>query len=174
MRARLAAHGKQAAAGEERALAALARGDATGAAVSVRQALHALTGYLLESWGERDNSWGRLGTRLDALAARHAEEERLEQLWELYGLGSGQVEARMASAPAGIRHRHWRSFEARTLQGEDVSPWQDARDVLLAFSTRELRSAAPPYPFWVGLDVEPQGVKQRVMALRQLLDGLGR
>ncbi|MGI8748072.1 MAG: hypothetical protein ACR2J4_06970 [Deinococcus sp.] len=171
--ARLALRLRWVAGDEERALSALTAGDAVTAALEIRRALHSLIGYLVEHWGARDNSWGRLGTRLDVLAAGRGEEGLMRRVWALYGLDLERVPRLMELAPAGIRHRHHRSFEARRLVGEPVSRLQDARDVLLAFSTRELREA-PPYPSWVGLDVEPQGVKQRVMALRQLLDGLGR
>jgi predicted nucleotidyltransferase len=153
----------------ERAAQALSTGDYNTAGVVLRESLHALMRYLMEGWGERDNSWGRFGTRFERTAAAHGESLLAQEIMSLYNLSPPAVAYRMAVAPQGILHRHTLSLQARRLVGEQVETYQDARDVLLSFATREVRYQRPPFEAWVGLDVTPAAVAERLERQRRLI-----
>lgn len=151
---------------------ALQLGEFVAASGWVREAGQGLVVYLLERWGDRDNSLGRLGTRLDRLAAQHGQVEQVETLWRLVGLGPEQVPSGIGAAPPGVRHRHRRSYPARRLVGEDVTEWQDARDVLFVFGLRAVRGGDPPFPSWLGLAQDRRSAEAEVRGLGDLLRSL--
>jgi predicted nucleotidyltransferase len=151
---RLEGHLRQAWQRYEEAVVALDEREALAAAIALRESLHALTRYLMERWGGRDNSWGRFGTQLERTASERGEADLIAKIMALYGLAPKEVARRMALAPEGIRYWHKLSLEGRRLVGESVTEEQDARDVLLVFATREVRQRQPPYGDWVGLEIE--------------------
>jgi hypothetical protein len=56
--------------------------------------------------------------------------------------------------------------------GEPVTEEQDARDVLLAFGTREVRYRRPPFGERVGLEADPADLARRMPGYAPLLEGL--
>lgn len=109
----------------------------------------------MELWGGRDNSWGRFGTRLELTASERGEADLIAEIMALYSLAPEEVEPRMSLAPEGVRYWHKLSLEGRTQVDEPATEMQNARDVLLVFSTREVRHREPPYADWVGLQTDP-------------------
>lgn len=166
---RLAAHRRRMLEQREQAAVALGRGDTPAAAIALREGLHALTRYLMEGWGERDNSWGRFGTRFERAAAARGEGELVAGIMALYRLTPDEVARRMVLAPQGVRHRHRLSLAARRLVAEPATAAQDARDVLLVFSTRETRYRRPPFAAWVGLDTDPATLNDHLDEYSRLL-----
>lgn len=115
---------------------------------------------LLERWGERDNSLGRLGTRFERLALTRGHSEVVHALNALSGLDDASVERRMGAAPAWVWERHDRSWRARKHIDEAVSRMQDARDVLRVCAHYHIRNVSgPPFPAWLGIpsDIESLG-----------------
>jgi hypothetical protein len=170
VRARLETHWRQVLERYDRAAQALCTGETLAAAIAFRESLHALTRYLMESWGGRDNSWARFGTRLERTAAGRGEGDLVAGIMALYGLAPEEVTRRMALAPEGVRYRHRLALEARRLVGEQVTAVEDARDVLLVFSTREIRYSRPPFAEWVGLETSPAILAGRIEEYNRLLE----
>ena len=171
-RGRLETLWRQALKRHEQAAEALGAGDTSAAAVAFRESLHVLTRYLIEGWGGRDNSFARFGTRFERTAGERDAGELAAEVMALYGLAPGEVARRMALAPHGVRYRHRLSLEARRLVAEPVTPEQDARDVLLVFSTREIRYGRPPFEAWVGLETDPAILAGRLADYSRLLERL--
>lgn len=170
VRARLQEHRRQAGTHHEEAMAALGEpGGAPASAVALRKGLHALTRYLMERWGGRDNSWARFGTRLELAAEEQSEEDLVIEAMSLYNLSPEEVARRMAMAPVGIKRRHELSFRGRKLVGETVTKEQDARDVLLVFATRQVRYGPPPYGAWVALETDPTVLARGLDRYKHLL-----
>ena len=169
VRGRREAHWRQALERHEQAAGALGAGDPLAAAIALRESLHALTRYLMESWGGRDTSFARFGTRFERTAAGRGEGRLAAGIMALYGLSPDGVARRMALAPHGIRYRHRLSLEARGLVAEPVTAEQDTRDVLLAFSTMKIRRGRPPFEEWVGLETDPPILAGRLDEYRRLL-----
>lgn len=170
---RLEVHWRQVHEAYEEAMGKLSEQETLGASVALRESLHSLSRYLMELWGGRDNSWARFGTHLERTAALRCQEDVVARIMTLYGLTPAQVECRMGLAPEGIRQRHRLSLEGRRLVGEAVTAEQDARDVLLVFSTREVRYRRPPYSEWVGLELDPTALANRLEEYGLLLPRLG-
>jgi hypothetical protein len=150
----------------------LGQGDTLAAAIALRESLHVLMRYLVEGWGGRDTSFARFGTRFERIAAEQGEEEVAAEVMAMYGLTPDEVARRMEGAPEGIRHRHRLSFDARRLMAEPVSEEQDARDVLLVFSTMKIRRDRPPFEPWVGLEADTAMLGSRLDAYGRLLKRL--
>jgi predicted nucleotidyltransferase len=166
---RLATHWRQTLAYYEQAAAALSQGDTFAAARAFRESLHALTRYLMERWGGRDTSFARFGTRFEQLATERGAAALATAIMALYGLAPGDVTRRLALAPEGIRYHHQLSFAARQLVAEPVTAAQDARDVLLVFSTMALRRRQPPFAAWVGLESDPTILSSRLQEYKAML-----
>ncbi len=171
-RERLQMHWRQVGEAYEEAVAMLGKQETLAASIALRESLHALTRYLIEGWGGRDNSWARFATRLELRAAERGEEDLVAHVMTLYGLTPEEVVRRMALAPEGIRQRHRLSLQGRRLVGESVTEQQDARDVLLVFSTREVRYQRPPYGEWVGLELDRTTLGKRLDEYGHLLKRL--
>ena len=117
--------------------------------------------WLLESWGERDNSLGRLGTRFERLALLRGQNEVVHALNALSGLDDASAERRMGAAPAWVWERHDRSWRARWRIGEEVSRAQDARDVLRVCAHYEMRKVTgPPFPAWLGISASIEALAE--------------
>ena len=103
-------------------------------ALAATKAVHAAVKWgqtwLLERWGERDNSQARLGTRFEAAAEAHGQRSLVASLNNLTDLDDDAVARRMAAAPAWVGKRHERQWRARRHVGEAVTRAQDLRDVL--------------------------------------------
>jgi hypothetical protein len=170
VRGRLATHWQQTLARYEQAAQALDEGNSLAAAIALGESLHVLMRYLMESWGGRDNSFARFGTRFERTAIERGERELADDVMALYDLVPEAVARRMAVAPHGIRYRHRLSLQARRLVGEPVTADQDARDVLLVFSTMMIRRGQPPFAEWVGLETDHTTLTGRLDQYRRLLE----
>ncbi|RKN85405.1 nucleotidyltransferase domain-containing protein [Paenibacillus ginsengarvi] len=104
------------------------------------EAIELLRTYVLESWGDRDNSFARLGTRFERLAELRGCRDLAERFHTLKKLDDSSVLERIQRSPEWVRERHRLSYASRRMIGEDVSEIQDARDVLRVFGRYELRS----------------------------------
>jgi hypothetical protein len=172
VRGRLETHWRQAQERYAQARQTLEVGDALAAAIGLRESLHAIMRYLMERWGGQDNSWARFGTRFERKGIERGEGELVAEIMALYGLAPDEVGRRMALAPHGVRYRHRISLEARRLVGETVTDGEDARDVLLVFSTQHVRYGRPPLEAWVGLESNPAVLGGQIDEYGRLLERL--
>lgn len=142
------------------------------ATYSLYEAVEHLRTYLLESWRERDNSFARLGTRFDHLAAAKRCSHLAERFNSLKSLDDLTVIRRIECAPEWIRERHRLSYGCRRSVGEDVTEVQDARDVLRVFARYEMRSfldqRAASYPDWLGVVTQAEELHRRHRQLREI------
>jgi len=128
--------------------------------------------WLLEQWSERDASLARVGTRFEHAARARGRSELVDTVNSLLDLDEGSVERRMAAAPAWVWEWHDRSWRARQLVGEAVTPLQHARDVLRVCTLFELRRVVKrPAPRWLATPVKGERLKQKALLLAALLDG---
>lgn len=126
--------------------------DLVGATVALRGAIKWQQVLLLETWGERDASLGRIGTRFRMSAEQRGLTELVASLDGLAGLDEASVTRRMSAAPDWVKQRHDRSYRARRHVGEPITRTDDARDTLLVCSIFALRHPlAPPYPTWLAI-----------------------
>lgn len=136
------------------------------------EAVEHLRTYLLESWRERDNSFARLGTRFDKLAAAKNVHQAAERFNHLKSLDDRSVIGRIECAPDWIRERHRLSHKSRTMVGEEVTEVQDARDVLRVFARYEMRSMmlekAGVCPDWLGVVTQTEELRRRHRQLAEL------
>lgn len=145
-------------------------GDSLSATLGLRSAVKWLQTWILEGWGERDASLGRIGTRFERLAETHGCAELVVALNELSALDAASVERRPAAAPDWVWERHIRSWRARRYVGEEVSRLQDARDTLRVCSVYAARQiAAPPYPAWLAIPTETQHLADQAARLSALI-----
>ncbi|MGH2530845.1 MAG: hypothetical protein ACRDJW_00940 [Thermomicrobiales bacterium] len=147
----------------------LARQDPLGATTAVRAAAKWIQVRLLESWGERDSSQARVGTRFEALASARGRSDLVDALRALNDLDDASVERRMAAAPWWVWERHDRSWRARRRVGEAVTSTQDARDVLRVCTLYETRRcSAPPFPTWLAIPDEVESLAEQADRLDAL------
>jgi hypothetical protein len=136
------------------------------------EAVEHLRTYLLEGWRERDNSFARLGTRFDKLAADKNVRQVAERFNHLKSLDDRSVIGRIGCAPDWIRERHRLSHGSRTMIGEEVTEVQDARDVLRVFARYEMRSLmqerSETYPDWLGVVTRTEELRLRHRELAEL------
>jgi predicted nucleotidyltransferase len=148
----------------------LERRDLLEATKAVREAAKWLQARLLETWGERDASLARVGTRFEDLARARGRSEWVDALRVLGDLDDAAVERRMAEAPAWVWERHDRSWRARRHVGEAVTRLQDARDVLRVCAFYEARRVStPPFPAWLAIPTEPAPLADKADRLSMLL-----
>lgn len=132
--------------------ASIADRDPLAATTALRTAVKWLQTGLLEGWGERDSSQGRLGSRFARAARAHGRSALVDDLDALVDLDAASVGRRMAAAPWWVRERHDRSWRARRHVGEAVGREADARDTLRVcalYGSRRL--AGPPFPNWLAI-----------------------
>ncbi|TNJ65373.1 hypothetical protein FE784_15225 [Paenibacillus hemerocallicola] len=136
------------------------------------EAVEHLRTYLLESWRERDNSFARLGTRFDKLAAAKNVQHVADRFNHLKSLDDRSVIGRMECATDWIRERHRLSHRSRTMVGEEVTEVQDARDVLRVFARYEMRSLIRERvgvcPDWLGVVTQTEELRLRHRQLTEL------
>lgn len=170
MRGRIEAHWRQTLTYQQRAVKALHDGNPVAAELALRESLHALMRNLIERWGGRDNSFARFGTRFAHTAADRGEQALAGEIFTLAGLDAAGVARRLALTPEGIRLRHRLSLAARKLVGEPISADEDARDVLLVFSTMRMRHGLPPFPVWIDIAGDAAVTADRVERYSRLLE----
>ena len=140
---------------EQQVWRCLAGQDAVKATVAVRSAVKWLQTGLLESWGERDTSLGRVGTRFARLATARGRADLVNALNALSDLDGASVRRRMATAADWVAERHDRSWRARRHVGETVTWLEDARDMLRVSALYAARRVqAPPYPASLAIPTE--------------------
>jgi hypothetical protein len=140
---------------------------------ALNNAIGSLKTFLLEKWGERDNSFARFGTRFERSAKRRGHEHLVTLLNDLSNLNGEQVLERMALAPDWIQKRHERSLQARKLIGEEVTKIQDARDVLRVFFRYELKEQADgTFQDWLAVDTNVKSLHRKSIILNQVLSAV--
>ncbi len=126
--------------------------------------------YLMEAWGERDNSLGRFGTRFERTAVTHGNYELVNVLNRLGGLDEVSVQLRLASAPRWVIERRDRSWAVRQHIGEDVTVLQNDQDVLRVSTIYGLRElTGSPYPYWLGIPETDTHLQERARRLSRYL-----
>ena len=150
------------------ALAHAERGDLRLATLALWKAIQWRQIGLMESWGERDNSLGRFGTRFRRLAADHDCADVADELDRLAGLDDAHLARRMGDAPWWVWQRHERSLAARRAVGEDVSARTDQRDTLRVSAMYAARRSDAVEP-WLGLASDAADVRRSVAWLTNLV-----
>jgi hypothetical protein len=90
----------------------------------------------------------------------------------LAGADASHVARRAAAAPTWLTERIERCYAARRLIGEDVTPEQNARDQLVAFTVHVLRRRRDLDGPWAGARIPDQALDQH-LALEELLAQIG-
>jgi len=171
---RLARAREEIGAAERRFRAAVATGDRWAATIELRAAVKWLRAWLLEGWGERDASQGRLGTRFERLARGWGRADLVGALRSLDDLDEESIDRRMAAAPDWVRERHDRSWRARRHVGEEATRGDDARDTLRVCSLYAMRRpTAPPYPAWLAVPGDAAALADKGARLAALLRACG-
>ncbi len=141
-------------------------GDVLEATRTLRLLVKWLQTRLLEKWGERDNSFGRVGTRFERIAMTRGESSLMDALHVATDLDDDSVRQRMALAPDWVWERHDRSWRARRHIGEEVTQLQDARDVLRVCTQYAMRSVSPsPYPSWLAIPAHVESLNDKAVHL---------
>ena len=126
--------------------------------------------HLLESWGERDTSQGRVGARFALLAAAHGHGNLATALDDLCDLDSAAVARRMAAAPDWVQERHDRSWRSRRHIGEPITQEEDARDTLRVCALYELRRwSVGPFPWWLAVPTTATALDAKVTRLSHIV-----
>jgi hypothetical protein len=145
-------------------------GNAVQAHIAIQAAVKWIWTHLLESWGERDASLGRLGTRFARLAAAHGHGDLATALDDLCDLDAASVAWRMAAAPDWVQERHDRSWRSRRHIGEPSTQEDDARDTLRVCALYELRRwPAGPFPGWLAVPTQATARDAKVARLSHLI-----
>ncbi len=145
-------------------------GDAVRALIAIQAAVKWIWTHLLESWGERDASQGRLGTRFARLAVAHGHGDLATALDDLCDLDAASVAWRMAAAPDWVQERHDRSWRSRRHIGEPITQEDDARDTLRVCALYELRRwSAGPFPGWLAVPTNATALDDKVARLSHLI-----
>ena len=169
VRFRLARNRSEVAATERRLRACLERRDAAGATMAIRSAVKWLQTGMLEGWGERDNSLGRLGTRFARLARDRGREDLVDAMDDLSDLGDSSLRQRLATAPGWVWERHDRSWRARRHVGEAVTRLEDARDTLRVCTLYAARQVeVPPFPGWLAIPTDAGALNDKAAHLVNL------
>jgi hypothetical protein len=146
---------REAASGRRDAETAWRDGDATRATARLRDAAGVLRLVLVEGWRERSSSMGREWTRFERTADRRGRADLARRVAVLAGCDAPTVAARVELAPVWLRERVDLAAAARRLVGEPVTPEQNARDQLLAFSVHVPRHRPDQAGPWMAGDPEP-------------------
>jgi predicted nucleotidyltransferase len=144
--------------------------DLLAATKALLAVVHWLRIWLMESWGERDNSFGRFGTRFEHAARAHGRQDVSDQINALSDLDDAAAEKRMATAPWWVWERHERQWRARQQTGEEVTSAQDIRDVLRVCTSYGISEVSvPPFPPWLGVPADPGALDLKLARLQALL-----
>ncbi|GIP34674.1 nucleotidyltransferase domain-containing protein [Paenibacillus sp. J2TS4] len=140
----------------------------------LNEAVEHLRTYLLESWGERDHSFARLGTRFERLARAKQQEHLADQINQMKSFDDEAVLYRLSVSPDWIRNRHRLSYKCRRSIGEELTEVQDARDVLRVFARYEMKNLwdqpLETYPDWLGIVGSIEEARHRYEGLQRLGD----
>jgi hypothetical protein len=150
----------------------IARQDLSGGTTAVRSTVKWIYTWLLERWGERDNSQGRVGTRFETLAHARGHGDLVQMLDALGDLDDVSVARRLADAPDWVHERHDRSWRARKHIGEDVTRLQEARDTLRVCTLYAMRQLHPPYPAWLAIPTTTAVLEAKAHALQQIVNSV--
>jgi predicted nucleotidyltransferase len=135
------------------ALAEAARarpGDPAKATYLLRESARALREVVIERWGERLGSMGREWTRFERIADRHGQAALAARIAALAGADTPTASQRARLAPPWLQERIDLCYGARTAIGEDVSPAENARDQLAAFTVHVARHRTDLDGAWTG------------------------
>jgi hypothetical protein len=105
---------------------------------------------LLEQWGERLGSMGREWTRFERMAARHGEERLAARVAVLAGADVPTAAERATFAPLWLRERIELCWAARVAVGEQVSPTENARDQVAAYTLHVVKKRPDLGGPWTG------------------------
>lgn len=170
VRVRLARERRELDAAVGRVAAAIADSDPLAATTALRTAVKWFQTGLLEGWGERDSSQGRLGTRFDRAARAHGRAALVDELDALVDLDAASVARRMGAAPWWVRERHDRSWWARRHVGEAVTREEDARDTLRVCALYGgRRVVGPPFRDWLAIPTEVGVLEEKASRLSALV-----
>ena len=136
--------------------------------MALHRAGHSMIGYMLEGRGVRGASFGRIGTRFEQVMTESAAADIAGKVMEVLGLAPQNVQLRMASAPEDVQRWHSMSFRVRQIVGEEVTHEQDARDVLLSFTTYAFRYDKQPFASWTGADEDVGSLTSRLGLAEEL------
>ncbi|GAB1690060.1 nucleotidyltransferase domain-containing protein [Krasilnikovia sp. M28-CT-15] len=156
------------------ALAEAARirpGDPVAATYQLRESARALRLVLIERWGERLGSMGREWTRFERLADRHGHAGLAARIAVLAGADTSTAAPRARLAPPWLQERIELCYGARTAIGEEVSPDENARDQLAAFTVHVVRHRPDLHGPWTG-SPDPH-LDTHLADLRDLITQLG-
>lgn len=160
---------ERAARARDAAHAALERADLVRATVELRESAQAFRLVTLESWGERLGSMGREFTKFERMAAARGQSALAAEIVELCGADPVDAYQRSTYAPPWLAERIELCRQARQLIAEDVTPEQNARDQLVAFTTHVVRHRPDLIDDWTGLP-DPR-LDEHLDRLDQMLAG---
>lgn len=124
--------------------------DPAKATYLLRESARALRLVLIERWGERLGSMGREWTRFERMAERHGQQPSAARIAAMAGADPSTAAQRATLAPPWLKERIDLSYAARTTIGEDVSPAENARDQLAAFTVHVVRHRPDQNGAWTG------------------------
>lgn len=127
---------------------------------------------LMESWGRRDNSLGRFGTRFRRAASERGMDGIADVLDRVAGLDDEHLVRRMREAPWWVWQRHERSLAARVVAGEHVSVRDDQRDTLRVsamYAARRHLADTTGFPAWLDIVPTHTALSDRIERLRSVI-----
>lgn len=140
----------------------------------LNEAVENLRTYLLESWGERDHSFARLGTRFERIARAKQQDHLADKINKVRSLDDESVLNRLNVSPDWIKNRHRLSYRCRRSMGEELTEVQDARDVLRVFARYEIKNlwhgTSDAYPEWLGIMSSIEEARYGYESLQRLGD----
>ena len=152
--------------------AAADAGDLRAATLALWKAIQWWQIGLMESWGQRDNSLGRFGTRFRRAASERGLDDLADDLDRFAGLDDGHLMRRMREAPWWVWQRHERSLAARRAVGEHVSVRDDQRDTLRVsamYAARRHPADTTSFPAWLGIVPTHTELSARIERLRSVI-----
>jgi hypothetical protein len=141
--------------------------DPAKATYLLRESARALRLVLIEQWGERLGSMGREWTRFERMAERHGQQSLAARVTALAGADASAAAQRARLAPHWLQERIDLCYAARTATGEDVSPAENARDQLAAFTVHVARHRPDLDGPWTG--TPDPALSAHLTELRQLI-----
>lgn len=145
--------------------------DPAEATYLLRESARALRSVLIERWGERLGSMGREWTRFERMAGRHGQAALAARIATLASADAPTAGQRARLAPPWLQERVDLCHEARTAIGEDVSPAENARDQLAAFTVHVARHRPDLNGPWTA--TPDPALDAHLAELRDLVPGLG-
>lgn len=122
---------------------------------------------LAEQWGDRLGSINRCWTHFECLAQRNNALPLARRLARVGGAESAGAMARASTAPSWLQERIDVVYQARRLAGEEVTPDENARDQLAAFTLLTGRQRPDLDGSWILK--QHSSVHDRIAGVEQLL-----